>query len=187
MLIARGDIERGRGHIDQAADAYERLGDHGTGTPAVHMARASLALLRMEQGRFDEARALASEAVAAAREGFSPIVSARAHHARGRVRLVDGDDPGARTDLERACTFYADSGVRRAVVTCRIELSRLAERVGDLERALAEIEAAVEAGRVESAAAELEAWQRLAELAERRGDAARQAQAAAWIADLQPR
>jgi predicted ATPase/DNA-binding SARP family transcriptional activator len=174
VLIASGDVERRAGDVEAAAAVFQRLQATAQGTAVVHMAGASLALLRVEQGRVDEARTLAQDAVDAARDGFSPIVAGRAHHARGAVRVADvaAGDPaaadGARVDLERAVLFYEAADLRSAVALARIELSRLAELVGDLPSARAEAEAAVaEARRDELVAALERAESRLAELAER--------------------
>jgi predicted ATPase len=149
VLIAMGDVERRAGDVDAAAATFERIRGLSRGTAVVHMAGASLALLRVEQGRVPEARTLAHEAVDAARDGFSPIVTARAHHARGVVRVADvaaGDADaadGARADLERAVVFYEAADLRSAVALARIDLSRLEELVGDPAAALAEAERAL--------------------------------------------
>jgi tetratricopeptide (TPR) repeat protein len=166
-LLVTGELERRSGRLDDAATALEQLRAM-PGGPAMHaMANATLAIVRVEQGRVDEARELAERAVAQAREGFSVSVGGRARHARGVVRLADGDIAGARADLEEAIRHFGTVRVAGSVAECWSALSRLAERSGDLAEARACAEAAVaEAGRSDDQTAARTARQRLAEVLE---------------------
>jgi tetratricopeptide (TPR) repeat protein len=154
-LIFTADLAQRSGRFDDAAAAYEELHHYATGGPAT-MALAHLATLRRQTGHLDEARSLAERAVADSRDGFSPVITALAHHARGLVRLDDGDLAAARADLSRAALFFGDAGQLRVVADCWLSISTAHEREGDLDAARAAAAIALDASRRPGGAADVE-------------------------------
>jgi predicted ATPase len=129
-LVMAADLARRQGRLDDAADAYEELVRYGTGGPAT-MAVASLAALRREAGRLDEARTLAERAVADSQDGFSPVITALALQERGLVHLADGLTGEADADLRRAVLLFEDAGHQSSVAQCWLAISDARERAGD--------------------------------------------------------
>jgi tetratricopeptide (TPR) repeat protein len=143
-LVLRAELAQQQGDDDDAAAAFEELSVYGTGAPATQ-ARASLANLRRKVGRLEEARALADQAVAESRDGFSPFITALALHARGFAHLDGGDLVGALDDLARAPLFFGDSGRHALAADSWLGASAAAEALGDRTAARAHAEAAVAA------------------------------------------
>jgi predicted ATPase/DNA-binding SARP family transcriptional activator len=145
-LVLTADLAERSGRLDDAAAAYEELRDYATGGPAT-MALAHLAALRRSMGRLDEARDLADQAVAGSQDGFSPVIAALAHKARGFVHLDDGEPAAAGADLTRAALFFQDAGQLRVVAECWLGVSTAREQEGDAGAARSAAVAALDAAR----------------------------------------
>jgi len=98
LLLARGAPERARPQLERALELRQARGIRA------FVAETELALARlcMDEGRLEEALALAEQALAAHAALRSPDNEGRAHAMRARALLAQRDLPGARRTLARA-------------------------------------------------------------------------------------
>jgi len=169
----QAEILRLRGEHAAAEQAYRRASDLGG------EAQPGLALLRLAQGRADEAvgsirRALDTTATPLRRVRFLPasveillgagdldgaraacdeleriaggvdsaVVGAIAAHARGAMRLADGDAPGAVEPLRRAFAVWHALGAPYIAARIRVLVGRACAALGDRDGAALELDAA---------------------------------------------
>lgn len=169
----QAEIHRLRGEIAEAEDAYRRASQIG------REPQPGLALLRLQQGRIDEAvsairRVLATTPATWRRAGFLPagvevflaagdveearaacveleqlaetfgteILGAMARHARGAVRLAEGDPQGSVEPLRKAFHVWQKIGAPYIAARIRALLGRACRALGDRDGAALEMAAA---------------------------------------------
>jgi DNA-binding CsgD family transcriptional regulator len=137
LLLARGDV-------DAAAQAARRV--LLTTTERLRRARILPACIEilLASGELEQARHSCSELEEIAESLRMETLQAAAAHARGALRLAEGDAPGALPCLRRAAELWQRLDAPYAVARTRVLLGRACRDFGD--RAGAELELA--AGRV---------------------------------------
>jgi predicted ATPase/DNA-binding SARP family transcriptional activator len=165
VLIRTGDLAHREHRYDDAVAALDELRALGGPPSIITIALAMSSVHRGLQGRHDDARRLASLAVAGARDGFAPVTLGFARYAEGLVRLADGDRHAGRADLEAAIAEFR-TGAPQMAAECWLALSRSWEGE-DLERARACAGRALDAAlRSDDTAVRQQASDRVAALAE---------------------
>lgn len=137
-----GDLGRSHGYYGQALDLWRRIGaqaDEG-------VTLAALADLSLREGRVDEARPLAEEALALARQSRAPELAWQAHFLEARVARASGESERALASL-RVAIDSIDS-LRSRIFTDRGKIGYLEARqavFGELVDLLSERGAAAQA------------------------------------------
>jgi predicted ATPase len=94
LAVSRlGELAARRNDVDMFAEMHAQLlelGRAGRSAGVVSGATARLAMARLEQGRLDEARGLAQEALALSDQSFMPVVTGYVKRAAGLVNLSSG-------------------------------------------------------------------------------------------------
>jgi ATP/maltotriose-dependent transcriptional regulator MalT len=156
------------GDVEEAHDAARRVLEHpaiGQQTPAVAVARTTLALVDIERGRLDAARRHAEEARAAAgRIGSGRSwLGANACAALGAVLAAEGDLAHAEQELSTAHHFFHDEvpSVHEAwllvlLARVRVRRGRLLEAEKTLQTAREILDDLPDSGRLEKMAVETE-------------------------------
>jgi DNA-binding SARP family transcriptional activator len=106
------------------------------------MVRALLAEAHLDAGHVDQARAIATEALAIAREGGWPVAIGYAERALGRVDVAAGRLNDGEAALERALHTFAAAEARAQVARTRVALGRARAARGDVHAAAADLRAA---------------------------------------------
>lgn len=168
----KGEIERLRGHFDEAEASYRRAGETGfepqPGLALLALARGqgemALALIRgavggadpgtrrrmlpalvaiaLATGRVEEARAAADELAAAGSDSRMPMLKAAAAHADAAVLLEEGDALGALDAARRAGALWRDLDVPFELAQCRALIARAHSALQDDASADVEFQAA---------------------------------------------
>ena len=138
-------VQLARGDVAGAADSIRDALDHPLRVPSkerppnTDLQRAPLLEAQVEiaiaGGDIDRARSAADELdVVAARFGSKALVAGAAH-ARGRVRLADGDATGAEQSLSEAARLWTDVGAPYEAARARLDLAEAHHARGRHQRA----------------------------------------------------
>lgn len=146
-LLMAGLVKFARGRLIDAGTDLEhaaiRLAEADPGHSAV--ARGALAVVRMEQGRFEEAADLVAEATARLeRAGWERHLGLQLS-TQGLVHRRAGRAEEARHCYDLAAELHARIGDRRALGVCLVNRASLEIREGDLDRAVATLAQALRA------------------------------------------
>ena len=119
--------------LERAVDLYRRLGT----PPALGHALVRLGAMRAQLGRFEEsARALAEAFQVLEHAGQKKVLGAYFAEL-GTLTVLAGDPAGARKHLEKAVSFYRDTGSESAALAVLGSLADMTWALGDLDAALA--------------------------------------------------
>ncbi len=147
--LGTSEQKRGRYVAAEAAlkRSYRSIGEHWPGSAALASAAATLAELYREMGRFEEARAMLTQALAVAdgAPGVSQTDIAAYLVNEGNLLRVTGDHAGAKERYERALTMLeaALGPEHPSVATALTNVAGLAAALGDRESAAPLFERAV--------------------------------------------
>lgn len=145
-LARLGEVAERDGRTDDAFSAWAELREMAVDTrvPAlVTLASAGMALVRVAAGDRAGATRLADEAMAASREGFSPVIGGYALAAWGTAQVAYGDSIRGVERVEEAAGLFSRVGYYGGAAECWRRLSRINAARGDARDAVRCAEQAV--------------------------------------------
>ena len=145
VRLAQGDVAAAAASIHDALERPLRVPSKER-PPNTDLQRAPLLEAQVEieiaAGDIDRARSAADELEHIAARFESKALAAGAAHARGRVRLADGDATGAEQSLSEAVRLWNEVGAPYEAAIARISLADAHHASGSQQRADLELHAA---------------------------------------------
>ncbi|HEX6420025.1 MAG TPA: BTAD domain-containing putative transcriptional regulator [Acidimicrobiales bacterium] len=145
-LARLGEVAERDGRLEDAYAAWAELRDLATeaAVPAlVTLAAAGMALVRLDTGDAEAAVELGEAALAASREGFSPIIGGYALAAWGAAQAAFGDRGQGVERVHEAAGLFSRIGYHGGAAECWWRLSRISVDRGDCSDAVTCAEQAV--------------------------------------------
>ena len=143
VLIARGDLDGARTHLDRALELSGE-GDVNFGRSQILLSHCELA---MREGKIEQADELARQALELA-EGLEEGASiAEAHLWVGRIADRRGDHQAVDRAFEDAISGFQALGLRERLLHCHGAYAEILERRGEVAKAYAHMKEALQASR----------------------------------------
>jgi len=143
VLLAKGDFEGARGHLDRSLELCNET-DVESGRTQVLL---SLCELSMREGKVTEAREVARQALELAERLEEGPNIAEAHVWLGRIADVDGEHASVEREFEQAIRGFEALGMRERLLQCHGVYAEILERRGELAKAYVHMKEALQASR----------------------------------------
>ena len=143
VLMARGDLDGARTHLDRSLELSSE-GDLEFGRSQVLL---SLCELTMQEGKVDQAYAMAREALELAERQEEGASIAEAHVWLGRIADRRGEHDEVDRAFEDAIRGFEALGLRERLLHCHGVYAEILERRGELAKAYVHMKEALQASR----------------------------------------
>jgi tetratricopeptide (TPR) repeat protein len=143
VLMAKGDFEGARGHLDRSLELCNET-DLESGRSHVLL---SLCELSMQEGKVEEARQMALQALELAERLEEGPNIAEAHVWLGRIADVEGEHASVDREFEQAILGFEALGMRERLLQCHGLYAEILERRGELGKAYIHMKEALQASR----------------------------------------
>jgi tetratricopeptide (TPR) repeat protein len=143
VLMAKGDFEGARGHLDRSLELCNET-DLESGRSHVLL---SLCELSMQEGKVEEARHMALQALELAERLEEGPNIAEAHVWLGRIADVEGEHASVDREFEQAILGFEALGMRERLLQCHGLYAEILERRGELGKAYIHMKEALQASR----------------------------------------
>jgi len=143
VLMAMGDFVKARSHLDRSLELFGET-DLEFGRSHVLL---SICELSMQEGKVDEARDLAQQALELAERLEEGDNIAEAHTWLGRIADVRGEHETADREFDQAIRGFEALGMRERVLQCHGVYAEILERRGELGKAYVHMKEALQASR----------------------------------------
>ncbi|TMD38331.1 MAG: hypothetical protein E6I81_09635 [Chloroflexi bacterium] len=143
VLMAKGDFAGARSHLDRS---LELCNESDLESGRSH-ALLSLCELSMKEGKVEQAREGAQQALELAERLEEGANIAEAHVWLGRIADVDGEHESADREFEQAIRGFEALGMRERLLQCHGVYAEILERRGELSKAYGHMKEALQASR----------------------------------------